>query len=286
MVVLRGRLEPEVGALLLRALAAARETLYQRSRAEVAIAPLADPAAEPPTMAQQQADALALLAETALHHGLDPGAPGERYQVVVHVDAPVLADPEQPGQSVLEDGVHVSAETSRRLACDASRVVMRHDDEGRLLEVGARTRTIPPALRRALHARDRGCRFPGCDGRFTQGHHLRHWAQGGPTTLSNLALLCRRHHRAVHEEGYQVDRDPDGTLQFRRPDGRPSARGAAAGPRARRSGAGSPDETRRSGASSSCAHDLRRLAGGTPGRRLGDRRLHPLAAGHRGETTL
>ena len=85
-----------------------------------------------PTMAQQQADALALLAETALHHGLDPGAPGERYQVVVHVDAPVLADPEQPGQSVLEDGAHVSAETSQRLACDASRVVMRHDEDGRV----------------------------------------------------------------------------------------------------------------------------------------------------------
>ena len=50
---------------------------------------------------------------------------------------------------------------------------------------------------------------------------MRHWAQGGPTTLSNLALLCRRHHRAVHEEGYQVDRQPDGELCFRRPDGRP-----------------------------------------------------------------
>jgi len=114
-----------------------------------------------------------------------------------------------------------SAETSRRLACDASRVVMRHDQAGHLLEVGARTRTIPPALRRALHHRDRGCRFPGCGLPFGQGHHVRHWAQGGPTTLSNLALLCRRHHRAVHEEGYQVDREPDGTLQFRRPDGRP-----------------------------------------------------------------
>ena len=113
-------------------------------------------------MAQQQADALALLAETALHHALDPGAPGERYQVVVHVDAPALADPEQPGQSVLEDGAHVSAETSRRLACDASRVVMRHDADGRVVEIGARTRTIPPALRRALQHRDRGCRFPGC----------------------------------------------------------------------------------------------------------------------------
>ena len=98
---------------------------------------------------------------------------------------------------------------------------MRHDEAGRLLEVGARTRTIPPALRRALQHRDRGCRFPGCGVRFGQGHHVRHWAQGGPTTLGNLALLCRRHHRAVHEEGYQLERQPGGALLFRRPDGRP-----------------------------------------------------------------
>jgi len=218
-VVLRGRLAPEVGALLLRALDAARETLYQRRRVSGAARPATDPAAEAPTRAQQQADALALLAETALHQELDPGAPGERYQVVVHVDAAVLADPNQPGQSVLEEGSHVSAETSRRLACDASRVVMQHDAEGRVVEVGARTRTIPPALRRALQHRDRNCRFPGCNVRVGQGHHVRHWAQGGPTTLSNLALLCRRHHRAVHEEGYQLERMPDGTLQFRRPNG-------------------------------------------------------------------
>jgi hypothetical protein len=211
-VRIRGRLAPEVGALLLKALAAARETLYQaRGNA---------PEADPPTMEQQQADALALLAETALHHGLDPGSPGERYQVVVHVDAAVLADPEAPGQSVLEDGARVPAGTSQRLACDASRVVMRHDAEGRLLEVGARTRTIPPALRRALHHRDRGCRFPGCGVCVGQGHHIRHWAHGGPTTLSNLALLCSRHHRAVHEEGFRVERQPDGELCFRRPDGR------------------------------------------------------------------
>jgi len=218
-VVVRGRLAPEVGALLLRALDAAREVLYQRGRGAGPVPPAADPAAEPPTRAQQQADALALLAETALHHELDPGAPGERYQVVVHVDAAVLADPAQPGQSVLEEGSHVPAETSRRLACDASRVVMRHDAEGQIVEVGARTRTIPPALRRALQHRDRSCRFPGCHVRVGEGHHVRHWAQGGPTTLSNLALLCRRHHRAVHEEGYQVARGPDGALQFRRPNG-------------------------------------------------------------------
>jgi hypothetical protein len=212
MVVVRGRLTPEAGAVLRQALAAARETLYQRSK---------DVPAETssPSMEQQQADALTLVAETALHHDLDPGAAAERYQVVVHVDAPVLASAEAPGQSALE-GTHVSAETSRRLACDATRVVMRHDPDGRVVEVGARTRTIPPALRRALYHRDHGCRFPGCGVQFGQGHHIHHWAQGGPTTLSNLAMLCRHHHRAVHEEGFQVERMPDGGLRFRRPDGR------------------------------------------------------------------
>jgi hypothetical protein len=209
-VVVRGRLTPEMGAVLMRALAAARDSLYQAASGS-----------DLPTVGQQQADALGLLAESALHHGLDPGTPGERYQVVVHVDAAVLADPDQPGQSVVEDVGRVSAETSRRLACDASRVVMREDADGRLREVGTRTRTIPPALRRALHHRDPGCRFPGCGLPARHGHHIRHWAQGGPTTLSNLVLLCRRHHRAVHEEGFQVHRLPDGTLEFRRPDGRP-----------------------------------------------------------------
>src|SRR5439155_21092380 len=168
----------------------------QQRRADVsAETPSPDVSAKTPTMAEQQADALALLAETALHSGIDPGAPGERYQVVVHVDAPVLANPDAPGQSVLENGTHVPAETVRRLACDASRVVMRHDEDGNVVEIGARTRTIPPALRRALQHRDQGCRFPGCGLPFTQGHHIQHWATGGPTTLSNLASLCRRHHR-------------------------------------------------------------------------------------------
>ena len=85
------------------------------------------------------------------------------------------------------------------------------------MEVGIRTRTIPPALRRALQHRDRGCRFPGCGSRFTQSHHIKHWANGGPTTLSNLASLCRRHHRAVHEDGFRVERLTDGELQFSDP---------------------------------------------------------------------
>jgi hypothetical protein len=218
MVIPRGRLTPEAGAVLMRALDAARETLYQQGRQQTFDAPI-DVSEETPAIAQQRADALTLLAETALHHGLDPGAPGEHDQVAVHVDAPVLADPGALGQSALEDGARVSAETSQRLACDASRVVMQHAADGRVVEVAARSRTIPPALRRTLHHRDRGCRFPGCHVRFGQGHHIRHWAQGGPTALSNLALLCRWHHRAVHEEGYRVDRQADGELCFRRPDG-------------------------------------------------------------------
>jgi len=196
-----------VGALLTQALTAARETLYQQRPS--AATPV-DPSENVPTMVQQHADALALLAETALHHGIHPGTPAERYQVVVHVDARLSPTPDSPPSPSWMTVRAFPRKTSRRLACDASLVMMRHDPDGRVVDVGARTRAIPPALRRALLHRDRGCRFPGCGLRFVQGHHIRHWAQGGPTTLSNLALLCRRHHRAVHEEGYQVNRQPDG----------------------------------------------------------------------------
>jgi hypothetical protein len=219
MVVVRGRLEPEAGAVLVRALEAARETLYAECRTVEAAA--AGPDSDPPTAGQRQADALALVAETALEHGLGADPRSERYQVVVHVDAAVLADPARPGQSVLEDGARVSTETSRRLACEATRLDLRHATDGAVLDVGRRTRAIPPALRRALEARDRGCRFPGCGVRRAQGHHIHHWANGGPTRLANLTLLCRVHHRAVHEGGYAVVRDADGRLHFSTPRGRP-----------------------------------------------------------------
>jgi hypothetical protein len=199
----------------MQALTAARDV----QQAKAATLTANDISAETRSFAQQQADALVLVAESALHHGIDPGTPGERYQVVVHVDADVLADAEAPGQSVIEGGARVSAETSQRVACDASRVEMRHDADGVIVEVSARTRTIPTALRRALAYRDHGCRFPGCELPFGQAHHIKHWAQGGPTTLSNLVLLCRRHHRAVHEEGFQVERLDNGAPQFRSPHG-------------------------------------------------------------------
>src|SRR5437899_1407158 len=234
MVTLRGRLEPEVGALLIQALTAARETLYQRARGSDAQAGPADVSAEAPTVAQQQADALALLAETALHHGIDPGAPAERYQVVVHVDAPALADPDEPGQSVLEDSTHVPAET-RRLACEASRVVMRHARDGHVVEVATRTRTISPALRRALHHRDRGCRFPGCGGRFGQGHHIRHWGARRPDhALESRDALPPPPPR--RPRGGLPARSSAGRRALVPPAGRPaSARGAESSGGARRS---------------------------------------------------
>jgi len=102
MVVVRGRLTPEVGAVLMKALAAAREKLYDQTPRTFENP--GDVSTEPPSLEQQQADALALISETALHHALDPGAPGERYQVVVHVDAPVLADADAPANPCSRTG--------------------------------------------------------------------------------------------------------------------------------------------------------------------------------------
>ena len=236
MFVVRGLLTPEVGAVVRRAIEAASEQLYEEAKD-------AEPrngGAESP--ACRRADALGLIAESALAAKLDTGTAGDRYQVVVHVDPETLREDvsaETPdaadgagesvsveaspraGQAALEEagGIRVSAETSRRLACDAGKVVMRHDAEGKVLDVGRKTRTIPPALRRALASRDQHCRFPGCEARRCDAHHVKHWADGGATKLDNLVLLCRRHHRAVHEEGFGLTLDANGQPRFTQPDG-------------------------------------------------------------------
>jgi hypothetical protein len=107
----------------------------------------------------------------------------------------------------------ITGEAARRIACDAGITRVITDGPSQPLDVGRRTRTVPPALRTALVVRDRGCVFPGCDRPppWTDAHHLIHWADGGPTTLDNLALLCRRHHRVVHERRWHLTRNPDGT---------------------------------------------------------------------------
>jgi 5-methylcytosine-specific restriction endonuclease McrA len=244
--VLRGRLDPEVGALLQQALAWAGEALYRREAGEareragasVEGGEAREPVELASTATQRRADALGLLAERAMvaanfeadgeagEAGAEPESPrapgsADRFQVVVHVDAEALREGSEEGEAVLADsGLGVSAETSRRWACDSGVVEMRHDPEGGVLDVGRKRRTVPPAIRRALDHRDGGCRFPGCGCRYTDAHHIRHWADGGETRLDNLVLLCRRHHRAVHEEGFRVERVEGDAVRFYRPDGR------------------------------------------------------------------
>ncbi len=238
MYVIRGRLAPEAGEVLMKALEAASDRLYAEEQQE-----------ERPPAGKVRADALALVAESALKSGLDPGSSGDRYQVVVHVSERELEEPERTetgegpyvpagtphapttdccgaagagadvpagtstGAWIGKSHIRVSAETARRIACDAGKVVMRQR-AGQVLSVGRKTRTIPPPIRRALEFRDQGCRFPGCTSRRCDAHHIEHWADGGETKLSNLVLLCRRHHRLLHEGGFRVRMDAEREVQF------------------------------------------------------------------------
>ncbi len=241
MVVVKGRLDPEAGAVLMRAIETASDALYRR-----------EDEADEREAQQRRADALGLMAERALAAGFKDDAPisgsrAERTQVMLHVDADTLSESGEPGVSELEDGTRVSAATARRMACDTGVVEVSVDDRGspggyrgsgrryrghvgatdraeslrtNVLDAGRRTRTVPPALRRALEVRDRGCRYPGCGLRFTDAHHIKHWADGGETSLRNLVLLCRRHHRAVHEGGMRVCMGRNQQVVFLTPDGR------------------------------------------------------------------
>jgi hypothetical protein len=203
-LILCGRLAPEDGALFVRALDAAHAVLREGG----------DGSAEP---RQTNADAAATMADLALSGADRTG--GERHQVVVHVDEDALAG--GGGGCELDDGPALSAETARRLSCDAS-VLQLSERKGKPLSAGRKARSVPPALRRALRGRDQGCRFPGCERRrFVDAHHIEHWARGGETSLDNLVLLCRRHHRLVHEGGYGVERLPRGRLRFLDPAGAP-----------------------------------------------------------------
>jgi hypothetical protein len=167
-----------------------------------------------PSLSARRADALGLLAESFLKHGAGALSGGDRHHVVLHVDADALRE-RAAGRCEFEHGPAVSLETARRLSCDASIVRITENGAGEPLDVGRKTRSIPPALRRALQSRDQGCVFPGCTHkRYVDGHHIRHWAEGGETKLSNLVSLCRFHHRAVHEGGIVIERLDDGAWHF------------------------------------------------------------------------
>ena len=228
-MVLKARLPAEIGTLLIKALDAAVEVLStpdvpagtsepQQPSHAAGVVRFDD--SKRPSFAARRADALGTLAESFLKHGGHALSGGERYQIVVHVEEQTLRE-STPGQCEIEQGPALPAETVRRLACDSSVVRLVQSGSGEPLDVGRRTRSIPPALRRALNARDQGCRFPGCTHtRYVDAHHVRHWAQGGETKASNLALLCRHHHRKVHEGGVRMEVLDDGAFRFVRPDGR------------------------------------------------------------------
>jgi Domain of unknown function (DUF222)/HNH endonuclease len=241
-LLLRGRLPAEQGALVMAAIEAARERLAQQdvpagtrdgggadvpagtpeAAAEAEAAPDVPAGMSSRSAGEARADALVALADSFLAGGPEVARTGgDRYQVVVHADAAALAGDEPGGRCELDDGSPLAIETARRLACDASLVQMLERD-GQPLRIGRKTRTIPPALRRALNSRDRGCRFPGCGSRrFLDAHHIEHWADGGSTDLDNLVHLCGYHHRLLHEGGYRITRTPGGGIAFHRRDGRP-----------------------------------------------------------------
>jgi Domain of unknown function (DUF222)/HNH endonuclease len=206
-LVIHARLSPEVGARVRRGLEAALELSVNPAHTAAG----EDVSAE--TIAARRADALAELAESYLEiasRSDDEGrrSTADRFQVVVHVDA-------QIGEAEIEHGPAIAEESARRICCDASVIAMSNDAQGNPLNAGRRTRAISPAMRRALYSRDRGCRYPGCTHtRFTDGHHIRHWADGGETKLSNLVSLCSFHHRLVHEGGCTVRHTDDGAFVF------------------------------------------------------------------------
>jgi hypothetical protein len=171
------------------------------------------------TPAQRRAAALAEVARRAA--GADPGRP----TIAVTIGLDDLQIRAGSGR-VDETGQPVAAETARRLSCDANVVRVVTNGASEPLDVGRASRTVSPAQRRALTIRDRGCVFPGCDRPpgWCDGHHIVHWADGAPTDLANLALLCQHQHKAMHEGGWSMARAPDGRLAFTRPDGTPLQR--------------------------------------------------------------
>lgn len=174
---------------------------------------LEGPSAEGSGWRAQQADALVAIAKRYLVGDGTPAAVADHYQVVVHVD-----------DSALRGGAgrcDLPIDTVKRLTCDASLITIVEDEHGTPLDVGRKQRTVSTPLKRALWSRDRGCTFPGCPNkRYLDAHHIRHWADGGDTSVENLTLLCSHHHKLLHEGRFRIGRDEDGAIRFNRADGR------------------------------------------------------------------
>ncbi len=238
LVRIEAQLHPDEAALLMEAIDAIRNGSESGARSAAAVEDVpaeaqgagvslegaADVSAERSAALPRpsRADALVRLADFALGAPvaeLEPKRTGaDRTTVFVH-----LSDNDLAGARVaeLEDGTRLPPETFRRIACDAGLVGVRTDDDGHPLDVGRKTRSIPPAIRRALNVRDRTCRFPGCDHqRWLDAHHIDHWLHGGETKLDNLILICPTHHRLLHEGGFTLALGEERRVLFRDPNGR------------------------------------------------------------------
>ncbi len=179
------------------------------------------------TYGQRSADALMELGRQG--SGSKRNGAGPRPQLIIRASLETLAGTPGAPAAELEGGGTVPAETVQRYACDSA--IIRITGQGELEhELNHASRTIAASTRRALESRDRQCVFPGCTRPpiWCDGHHLVWWTKGGPTTLPNLALLCRPHHRMVHEEGWTLERHRDGRFKAIPPLRRvmPSARSA------------------------------------------------------------
>jgi hypothetical protein len=203
-VVVDGVLDTEVGELLLTALA----PLSGRSGPD-----------DPRTPGQRRADALAELCRRHLDTGSGPALGGERPHLTVLVPIGTLRGVADARGADTGWGGVLDTAAARRLGCDASVSRVLLDADSQPLDVGRRTRVVPAAIRTALAVRDRGCVHPDCDRppQWTDAHHVRHWVDGGPTSLANLVLLCRRHHRTVHEGRSSLHRDTAGRWTFAMP---------------------------------------------------------------------
>jgi hypothetical protein len=203
MVAVRGLLDPVSGATLLAAI----DAKVQPTRGDLT---------DERTWSQRRADALADITRDWLDFGDTPQVGGQRPHLSVLVDLQSLAGVPGSDSPHLEWVGPVTAEQARLLACDAevSRVIT--DGPSQVLDVGRTTRTIPPAIRRAVTARDRHCVADGClrASHHCDVHHIVFWRDGGPTSLDNLALLCRRHHVFVHQRGWQVQQQTDGSMRL------------------------------------------------------------------------
>src|SRR5579864_6823658 len=239
------RLPPLQGAVLLKALRAAAGDLEHPHDGQERRVSAETPAGRPeaPT-SSSLADALLAIAEAFLAGKAAGADDPEVYQVVVHVGTGVVAPgsraaetenvsaetpaadprprdhPADPARCHVEDGPAISVTTAQMIACSSVVSWMLHDSAGKLLDLGRRRRRPNAALRRAARERDKcRCRFPGCESRRVDLHHIQYWSNGGRTKLANLISLCKYHHMLIHERGYLIAAARDGRFTFSRPDG-------------------------------------------------------------------